>query len=100
MAATSDALGTLHELFASYWLDQMKRKDEDGQPIPLTAAEAAVLRAFLKDNNVQADPAGDADVRGLAEQLRTATSGAVESHELDSILEQFVTATPGLGALQ
>lgn len=62
MAAKSSTLGTLHELFAQYWLDQMNREvevyDNEGEVVgykkqPLSAAEAAVLRAFLKDNNVR-----------------------------------------------
>ena len=47
MAAKSSTLGTLHELFAQYWLDQMQRVDEEtGRAVPLSAAEAAVLRAW------------------------------------------------------
>ena len=96
MAAKSDTLGTLHELFAAYWLDQMQRTDEDGRNIPLSAAEAAVLRAFLKDNNVQADPADDHDVRALSQSLKSATEGTVDESELDSILDSFMSSTPGL----
>lgn len=109
MAASSDALGNLHKLFADYWLEQLNRVeevyDEDGyvvgtRPVPLTAAEAAVLRAFLKDNNVQADPAGDQDVKELAGHLREATKGTVKPNELDDILDQFMAATPGIGPIQ
>lgn len=105
MAAKSSTLGQLHELFAQYWLDQMNREvdvcDADGfvvgtKPLPLSAAEAAVLRAFLKDNNVQADPADDGDVKDLARNLRAATEGTVGESELDSILDAFVMSTPGL----
>lgn len=105
MAATSNALGTLHELFAQYWLDQMNREVDvvngDGEvvgtrKVPLSAAEAAVLRAFLKDNNVQADPADDGDIKGLAKELATATHGTVGEAELDSILQSFMDSTPGL----
>lgn len=101
MAAKSDTLGTLHELFAAYWMDQMTRKDEaTGKTIPLSAAEAAVLRAFLKDNNVQADPAANADVQGLAASLKAATEGTVTGSELDGILDEFMRATPGLASIQ
>lgn len=97
MAAKSDTLGTLHELFAAYWLDQMQRTDEDGKIIPLSAAEAAVLRAFLKDNNVQADPTDNNDIKDLSAQLRHATAGTVATTELDSILDQFMASTNSLG---
>lgn len=109
MAAKSSTLGTLHELFAQYWLDQMNREEEvtnaDGEvvgtrKVPLSAAEAAVLRAFLKDNNVQADPAEDGDLKGLANSLRTATEGAVSNDEFDSILESFKNSMPGQGLMQ
>lgn len=97
MAAKSDTLGTLHALFADYWMDQMKRTDEDGKIIPLSAAEAAVLRAFLKDNNVQADPTDNNDIKDLSQQLRTATAGTVDTSELDSILDSFMASTQSLG---
>jgi uncharacterized protein YpuA (DUF1002 family) len=100
MAAKSSTLGTLHELFAQYWMDQMQRTDENDKIIPLSAAEAAVLRAFLKDNNVQADPAEDGDVRDLAKELRKATEGTVTDTELDSIINDFQRQMPGYGNMQ
>lgn len=98
MAAKSSLLGNLHELFAQYWMDRMTQKQDiydaegevvDSRLIPLTAAEAAVLRAFLKDNNVQADPDSSKDVDALAAQLKVATKGTVETSELDAILADF-----------
>lgn len=100
MAAKSSTLGTLHELFAQYWMDQMQRKDEDDNIIPLSAAEAAVLRAFLKDNNVQADPADDQDVKALAGELRKATEGTVSASELDGIIDSFTASMYGNAGLQ
>lgn len=96
MAASSSLLGNLHELFAAYWLDQMQRTDEDGKHVPLSAAEAAVLRAFLKDNNVQADPDDTGDVRELSKQLRAATEGTVSENELDAVMAEFMATNPGL----
>lgn len=101
MAAKSSTLGTLHELFAQYWLDQMQRVDEEtGRAIPLSAAEAAVLRAFLKDNNVQADPADDGDIKSLSKSLKAATEGTVQESELDAIINDFKSQMPGLGNIQ
>ena len=109
MAAKSSTLGTLHELFAQYWLDQMNREvevyDNYGAVIgckkqPLSAAEAAVLRAFLKDNNVQADPADDGDIKSLSKSLRAATEGTVQESELDAIINDFKSQMPGLGNIQ
>ena len=101
MAAKSSTLGTLHELFAQYWLDQMQRVDEEtGRADPLSAAEAAVLRAFLKDNNVQADPADDGDLKSLSKSLKAATEGTVQESELDAIINDFKNQMPGLGNIQ
>ena len=101
MAAKSSTLGTLHELFAQYWLDQMQRVDEEtGRADPLSAAEAAVLRAFHKDNNVQADPADDGDLKSLSKSLKAATEGTVQESELDAIINDFKNQMPGLGNIQ
>lgn len=91
MAATSQTLGQLHALFAQYWMDMMGRTDEDGKSIPLSASEAAVLRAFLKDNNVQADPDETKELGALAAELRAATKGSVSDGELDHILQDFAS---------
>lgn len=100
MAAKSTTLGQLHEMFAAYCINQMSRTDEEGKPVPVSAAELAVIRAFLKDNNVQADPADDGDVKDLAKALRNATEGTVTASELDMILDDFQRQMPGLGNMQ
>lgn len=109
MAAKSSTLGNLHELFAQYWTDRMMAEEDilnlegdvvGSRKVPLTAAEAAVLRAFLKDNNVTADPDGDNDVKALASELRKATEGTVSDAELDRIVADFQATMPGMGSLQ
>ena len=99
MAASEKMMGQLHEMFAQYLMDCMTRKgtDEDGKeyPIPMTAAEAAVLRAFLKDNNIQADPDASTDLRVLDSAMRKATMGVVSAAEMDALMQDFENFTGG-----
>lgn len=46
-------------------------KNLDGQPVTLTPSPAAlgVVRQFLKDNNVQANPATNPDIKDLTDSL-------------------------------
>jgi hypothetical protein len=97
MAASEKIMGQLHEQFAHYLMGLMnqKGKDDEGNEyvIPMTAAEAAVLRAFLKDNNIQADPDASTDIKALDAQLRKATGGAVTDAEMDLIMKEFADVT-------
>lgn len=93
MAASEKLMGQLHEQFAQYLLGLMNQKgrDENGNEyhIPMTAAEAAVLRAFLKDNNIQADPDASADIKQLGANLAAATRGHVSQEEMDALMAEF-----------
>lgn len=93
MAASEKTMGALHEMFAQYLMDCMTRTgtDEEGKeyPIPMTAAEAAVLRAFLKDNNIQADPDASTDIKALSAGLAAATAGTVSPEEMQAIFADF-----------
>lgn len=108
MAASSDRLGGLHEMFTAYWEARMRQMTEGVEDeetgkivrIPLSAAELAVLRAFLKDNNVTADPADDKGLKDLAGELAAATKGVVAQSELDDIMANFTSAMPGFGNMQ
>lgn len=99
MAAKSKTLGTLHELFAQYFVNLMQnpRLDEHGVALPMPAAELAVIRAFLKDNNVTADPDAANDVKDVANEARKAMAEAgIDVHEIDRIAEDFANFTGGL----
>ncbi len=93
MAASEKLMGQLHAKFAEYLMGLMDQKgiDENGEEyhIPMTAAEAAVLRAFLKDNNIQADPDASADIKVLGAGLAKATNGVVSKEEMDQIMSEF-----------
>jgi hypothetical protein len=102
-AASADRLGNLHSLFTKYWEDMLERtvqvEQADGtfveKKVPLSASEAAVLRAFLKDNNVQADIDGAKSVQEMADKLKEATAGSVPASEMDAILADFLKMTAG-----
>ena len=101
MAATSDRLGSLHAAFTKYWehrLEVMDLSMEDENWIPFTSADAAVLRAFLKDNNITAEPGGDKELAALGETLKRELRGSgVSKQELDDIMndaQAFMGLTP------
>lgn len=91
MAATSDRLGSLHERFTKYWEHRLEVADlsmEDENWQPFTSADAAVLRAFLKDNNITAEPGGDKELEALGQKLRGELKGSgVSSSELDKVMD-------------
>lgn len=89
MAASSSRLGSLHDAFTKYWEHRLEVADypmEDERWIPFTSADAAVLRAFLKDNNITAEPGGDKEVAALGEKLKRELGGDVNQAELDAIM--------------
>lgn len=99
MAASSARLGSLHDLFTQYWEDRLEKSAlgmEDDAWIPFTSADAAVLRAFLKDNNITAEPGGDKEVAALGAKLERELKGSgVSKAELDAVMADF-QATMGV----
>ena len=91
MAANSEVLGGLHQLFAEYWAAKMKAAMDPNPEtrVMLSSADAAVIRAFLKDNGIQADPSGDKELASLAADLKAQTQGIVPQGELDAIMDEF-----------
>ncbi len=91
MSASSDRLGGLHEMFTQYW-EMRLRQAVDPNPevrVGMSAAEHAVVRAFLKDNGVQADVTGDKELEALASDLKAATKGVVTDGEFSDIMDDF-----------
>lgn len=92
MAASSDRLGGLHAMFTAYWEHRFAAAElsfEDEGYIPLTSNDLAVVRAFLKDNNITAEPGGDKDLALLGDQLAKDLKGSgVNQAELDGIIEE------------
>ncbi|QIN95114.1 hypothetical protein A2_00420 [Pseudomonas phage BIM BV-45] len=91
MAASSDRLGGLHAMFTAYWEHRFAAAEltfEDEGYIPLTSNDLAVVRAFLKDNNITAEPGGDKDLARLGEQLARDLKGSVNQDELAGIMDE------------
>ncbi len=89
MAASSSRLGSLHDAFTRYWEHRLEVSEldmSDERWVPFTAADAAVVRAFLKDNNITAEPGGDKDLAKLGEKLKQEVGGTVDQAELDKIM--------------
>jgi hypothetical protein len=99
MAASSERLGGLHDLFTQFWEEKLhdSMNPDREMRIPLSAAEQAVLRAFLKDNGVQADVTGNKELEKLAGDLKDATKGIVTDKEMDDIMADFNARMPNLG---
>lgn len=91
MAASSERLGGLHEMFTKYWeMRMMQAMDPNPETrVGMSAAEHAVVRTFLKDNGVQADVTGNAELEALSNDLRAATQGVVSGSEMDDIMADF-----------
>ena len=90
MAAPSAKLGLLHELFTDYCMNLLRQTDENGRMLLPSAAEAAVVKGFLKDNNVTADPDAANDVKDVANFARQAMRDAgIDTAEMDLIAEDF-----------
>ncbi len=90
MAASSDRLGSLHDAFTRYWEHRLEVSElsmDDERWVPFTAADAAVVRAFLKDNNITAEPGGDKDLARLGERLKGELKGQVDDKELNAIMD-------------
>lgn len=101
MAASSKKLGRLHALFADYFEHLFTRVDEDGNPYIISAAELAVMRAFLKDNNVMADPDVGNNISDVANEARKAMSAAgISTVEMDAIADDFANFAMINGSMQ
>lgn len=55
-AATKNRLSELHKMFTEALIEELRTcRDEDGEFIPLPAADKSVIAKFLKDNDITAD---------------------------------------------
>ncbi|ANU79117.1 hypothetical protein Andromeda_42 [Pseudomonas phage Andromeda] len=78
-------------MFTAYWEHRFAAAElsfEDEGYIPLTSNDLAVVRAFLKDNNITAEPGGDKDLARLGEQLARDLKGSVNQDELAGIMDE------------
>lgn len=68
MAANEKRLSAVHEALTDWALGALSARDEDNRPT-LTAAEAAVIRAFLKDNDITCPPEQGTKIAELKRKL-------------------------------
>lgn len=66
--ATKSALDAVHDAMADWAIEALTAKDEDGKRL-LTAAEAGVIRAFLKDNEITAPVVAGTKLYDLQQKL-------------------------------
>lgn len=68
--AASRRLGELHGLFAEYLRKILEEAAGEGEDaLPLDAATMGVIRTFLKDNDITADPSNADDLAELRARL-------------------------------
>ena len=98
MAASDKKLGALHEYVAEALSEQVQGYDEEttGAEGEITVKRirpgAAVLGAaiaFLKNNNVTADPEDNLALRDLSEKLKARRNKKLPQAELDAAAEEF-----------
>lgn len=63
-------LNAVHEAFATWCLEALSARDPKTNARLLTAAEASVIRAFLKDNDITQPPVQGTAIHALREKLR------------------------------
>ncbi len=92
MAASSDALGQLHQLLAEIMIEELRWYREQNPPIPVPAADKAAVSKFLKDNNITCDPADVKDIERLRDEFqksrqesRLKAAQALTKEDLESI---------------
>lgn len=63
-------LQSVHASFAQWCLDTLNARDPETGRYLLTAAEASVIRAFLKDNDITQPPVAGTAIHALREKLK------------------------------
>lgn len=94
MAATDQRLGELHALLTEHFAEILSGtvKDEDGQPYIVPAAVLGTIVAFLKNNNITADPTTNKAVAGLTAMLERKATKRMSRKALDEAAEAFGAA--------
>lgn len=83
MAANEQDLGRVHAALTEWALEALNARDPETNRRLLTAAEAAVIRAFLKDNEIQAPPEAS---KGL-DELRAKLAKQGRGPKVDPLLD-------------
>ena len=62
-------LETVHQLMVAWCMDALTSRDPETNRPTLTAAEASVIRAFLKDNDILQAPEEGTAIAALRDKL-------------------------------
>ena len=84
MAATEAEGADLHKEFCKFLLERLREKDGAGQPV-CTSSWGAVIRAFLKDNDITTvpDPDGKTPLGELSKEFQSSRPPRGMKPELD-----------------
>lgn len=78
-AGSKDDLTGLHGLLTKVFKNRLDQ-DINGE-YPIDAASLGVIRQFLKDNSVTADPADNSEIKELQDRLKDASRRRREARE-------------------
>jgi hypothetical protein len=83
VAANEKDLGAVHAAMTEWALEALSARDPESGRRLLTAGEAAVIRAFLKDNDIQAPPEANKGLDELRRKLQSQGRGPKVDPVLD-----------------
>ena len=99
MAATDKALGTLHQAVATGLTEALKPVPlEGGGILQAPPAYFAAAIAFLKNNNITADPTTNKDLAELGDALRRRRNNRLTPQQMEEAADQFALSQ-GYGVL-
>jgi hypothetical protein len=82
---SQEKLHSVHEALTQWCLDALAAKDPESGRSLLTAAEATVIRGFLKDNDITASPEADGKLNELREKLKARRASMPLDPALDGL---------------
>lgn len=100
MAASEQKLGTLHELVADAFIDQVTgftETGEDGKERVMRPSPALLgaATAFLKNNNITADATQNEALIGLSKALQARRRKQLPQQALDEAADTFARSVGG-----
>lgn len=99
MAASDKKLGTLHELVADAFTEQVRGYEEETEQgtkfIRPSASILGAAAAFLKNNNITADAEDNAALRDLGLALSARRKKKIPQEALEAAAEQYAFSMGG-----
>lgn len=85
MAASEAELGRVHSLMAQWCTARLTDSEN-----PVSASEMAVIRAFLKDNDITADASQNEELQAMTAALQRRKSKKLTMADLEKAAMDFV----------